>query len=156
MPITTDEYQFKRIFKTDRVWWLVETFCKKSSFSSGSRFIADPLTKTLLRNRDYFSGLLFAKFAVLDFFGACPEGARRRFTRRNSAEHRNHAAYQMTKMRFMSWRATLSREVLHDSGVLSHHARIKDRLWTWKTVNAKPPKRADKKGYTIPATILHY
>ena len=83
-----------------------------------------------------------------------PEGARRRFTRRSSAEPRNHAAHYVAKLRFMSWRATLSRAVRHDSGVLSRHARIKDRLWTWKTVNATPPKRADKKVDTNRGTIF--
>ena len=29
MPITENGYPFKRIFKTDRVWSLVESFCEK-------------------------------------------------------------------------------------------------------------------------------
>ena len=49
-----------------------------------------------------FRASFLQKFAVLDFFGACPDDARRRFTRRSSAEHWNHAAHQMTKLRFMS------------------------------------------------------
>jgi len=36
------------------------------------------------------------------FKSAKTEGARRRFTRRSSAEHRNHAAQQVTKLGSMS------------------------------------------------------
>ena len=32
MPITENGYPLKRIFKTDRVWLLVETFCKNRRF----------------------------------------------------------------------------------------------------------------------------
>ena len=39
VPITENGYPFKRIFKTDRVWSLVETFCEIRRFVNGSRFI---------------------------------------------------------------------------------------------------------------------
>ena len=39
LPITENGYPFKRIFKTDRVWSLVETFCEIRRFVNGSRFI---------------------------------------------------------------------------------------------------------------------
>ena len=39
VPITENGYPLKRIFKTDRVWLLVETFCKNRRFGNGSRFI---------------------------------------------------------------------------------------------------------------------
>ena len=38
VPITENGYPFKRIFKTDRVWSLVETFCEIRRFVNGSRF----------------------------------------------------------------------------------------------------------------------
>ena len=38
VPITENGYPFKRIFKTDRVWSLVETFCEIRRFANGSRF----------------------------------------------------------------------------------------------------------------------
>ena len=53
--------------------------------------------------------------------------SRRRYTQRISAERRHQAAIQVTKLRSMSRRTISSREVRHDSGVLSHHARIEDR-----------------------------
>ena len=71
-------------------------------------------------------------FAGLRFFRSLSRGARRRFTRRSSTEHRNHAAQQVTKLRSMARRIILSNAVRHDSGVLSHHARIEDRLPTFR------------------------
>ena len=32
LPVTENGYPFKRIFKTDRVWSLVETFCEIRRF----------------------------------------------------------------------------------------------------------------------------
>ena len=53
--------------------------------------------------------------------------SQRRCTQRSSAERRHHAAIQVTKLRSMSRRTISSRAVRHDSGVLSHHARMEDR-----------------------------
>ena len=53
--------------------------------------------------------------------------SQRRCTQRSSAERRHHAAIQVTKLRSVSPRTISSRAVRHDSGVLSHHARMEDR-----------------------------
>ena len=76
--------------------------------------------------------LLSRFFCGFRFFRRLSRGARRRFTRRSSTEHRNHAAQQVTKLRSMARRIILSNAVRHDSGVLSHHARIEDRLPTFR------------------------
>ena len=56
--------------------------------------------------------------------------SRRRFQQRSSAARRNHAAFQMTKLRRVSRRTILPRAVRYNSCVLSHQARMKDRQRT--------------------------